>query len=54
LVTHFGEWLHSVVLELVVSLETVLGRKPLDVVGGEAGEADDGALDLNKDDEESG
>ena len=54
MVAHFGEWLHSVVLELVVSLETVLRRKPLDVVGGEAGEADDRALDLNKDDEESG
>ena len=50
---HFGEWLHSV-LELVVSLETVLGRKPLDVVGGGAVKADDGALELNEDDEESG
>ena len=47
---HFGEWLHSV-LELVFSLETVLGRKSLDVVGGGAY---DGALELNEDDEESG
>ena len=55
---HFGEWLQSV-LELVVNLDNGHGRKPLAVVGGKAGKADDIVLELKDgvlvdEDEESG
>ena len=43
---HFGECLHSP--------DIVLGRKPLAVVGGEAGKAEDGVLNLKEEDDESG
>ena len=55
---HFGEWLQSV-LELVVNLDNGHGRKPLSVVRGKAGKADDIVLELKDEvlvdeDEESG
>ena len=55
---HFIEWLQKE-MELVVSFETVLGRKPLVVIGGEAGKTDGGVLVLREEvlgdkDEESG
>ena len=43
---HFGECLHS--------RDIVLGRKPLALVGGKAGKADEGVLNLKEEDDESG